>query len=124
MGTRLSQSSSGSSIGTISIVAGLVGAVATAFLWVHEISPDSPLVDFVTERVLEGTDGWTALVTVAAVSGGLGLLVTVLGSIGTREKSGGAIFGGILCLAALTYPFAYLAQIVSKPFEGGGSLIG
>jgi hypothetical protein len=91
-------------------------------LWLHEVRPASGLTRFVTQSVLGTSDGWTALITVAAVAGGLGLLVAILGAIGSRRSSGGVVFAIVFSLIALTYPFAYVAQVVAKPFTGNGLL--
>ncbi|MBI3648252.1 MAG: hypothetical protein HY240_05845 [Actinobacteria bacterium] len=122
MSTGLYGRSSGGSVAGVVVVAGLVGALASGVLWLHEVNPHSDIVRFVTTRLLGSTDGWGALVTVAAVAGGLGLLVAILGTIGSRTRGGGAVFGIVLSLLALSYPFAYLAQQIARPFTSGGPL--
>jgi hypothetical protein len=123
MSARLYGKSSGGSLGGIALVTGLVGTAASALLWLHEVSPSSGITRFVTQHVLGAADGWTALVTVATVAGGLGLLVAILGTIGSR-RGGGAVLGVVFSLIALTYPFAYAAQLVARPFTGGHGLLG
>jgi hypothetical protein len=123
MSARLYGKTTGGSLGGIAVVTGLVGTAASAMLWLHEVNPSSGLTHFVTLKVLGGADGWTALVTIAAVAGGLGLLVAILGTIGSR-RSGGAVFGVVLSLIALSYPFAYAAQLAARPFTGGHGLLG
>jgi len=105
----------------VSIVAGLIGTTSSGLLWLHEVSPHNSVTKFVEHQMLGATSGWTALVTIAAVAGGLGLLVAILGTIGSRDK-GGAVFGVAFSLMALSYPFAYLAQQVAAPFSSGGPL--
>ncbi|HEY7400716.1 MAG TPA: hypothetical protein VH989_07445 [Actinomycetota bacterium] len=123
MSARLYGKSTGGSLGGIALVTGLVGSVASAMLWLHEVNPSGGVTRFVAQKVLGTSDGWTALVTIAAVAGGLGLLVAILGTIGSR-RSGGAVFGVVLSLIALSYPFAYAAQLVARPFTGGHGLLG
>ncbi|HEV8564439.1 MAG TPA: hypothetical protein VGR41_05960 [Actinomycetota bacterium] len=122
MSARLYGRSTGGSVAGVALVTGLVGSAASAMLWLHEVRPASGLTRFVTQSVLGTSDGWTALITVAAVAGGLGLLVAILGAIGSRRSSGGVVFAIVFSLIALTYPFAYVAQVVAKPFTGNGLL--
>ena len=122
MSARLYGRRAGGSVAGVAIVSGLVGMAASTALWLHQVNPDNSITRFVTENLL-GTDGWTALITVAAVAGGLGLLVAVLGTIGSRGGAG-IVFGVVVSLIALSYPFAYAAQVVARPFTGGGPLGG
>jgi hypothetical protein len=124
MSARLYGGSSHSgSVTGISAVSGLIGMAASALLWLHQINPHNGLIRLIEQQVLGQTSGWTTLVTIAAVAGGLGLLVAILGAISSRDGRG-AVFGIVLSLIALSYPFAYLAQQVSQPFSGGGPLHG
>jgi hypothetical protein len=113
--------STGGSIAWIALVTGFVGMAASVMLWLHEVSPSSELSQFVTQRMLGTPDGWTAMITVAAVAGGLGLLVAILGTIGSSHR-GGVVLAVVFSLVALSYPFAYVAQVVAKPFTGSGLL--
>ena len=122
MGSRLYGRSSSGSVAGIVVVAGLVGAAASGVLWLHEVSPHNGVTMFVSDRLLHHANGWSELVMIAAVAGGLGLLVAILGTIGSRSRGAGAVVGVMLSLLALTYPFAYLAQQVARPFTGGGPL--
>ena len=121
MSARLYGRSSRGSLAAIPIVSGLLGAMASGALWLHEVNPDNGLTKFVTNHVLGATDGWSALITVAAVAGGLGLFVAIISAIGSRAR-GGTVFGVMLSLIALSYPFAYAAQQIARPFSGGGPL--
>jgi hypothetical protein len=109
------------SMGGIAVVAGLLGAACSGVLWMREHDPHNGVVKFVSDRLFSGTDSWNALVTIAAVAGALGLLVAILGVI-KSQRGGSAVFGLILSLLALSYPFAYLAQQVAHPFTNGGPL--
>lgn len=122
MSTRLYGRTTGGSVGGIALVTGLVGSAASAMLWLREVNPSGELTRFVTQSVLGTSDGWTALITLAAVAGGLGLLVAILGTIGSRRSTGGIMVAIVLSLIALSYPFAYVAQVVAKPFTGSGLL--
>jgi hypothetical protein len=119
--SRLYGRTTGTSIGGISIVAGLLGAACSAVLWIRERDPHNSIVKYVTDKLFSGTDSWNALVTIAAVAGGLGLLVAILGVI-KSQRGGSSVFGLVLSLLALSYPFAYLAQQVARPFTNGGPL--
>ncbi len=99
------------------VMFGLLGAAASAALWLHEVSPGNPLTRYVTQNMLSASNGWGALVAVATVAGGLALLMALLGTIGSRS---GVLIGFALSVIALSYPFAYLAQIVARPFTGHG----
>jgi hypothetical protein len=122
MSARLQGKSTSGSVGGIALVTGLVGSAASVVLWLHEVNPSSELTRFVEQRMLGTSDGWTALITIAAVAGGLGLLVAILGTIGPRRSSAGVVFAVVFSLIALSYPFAYVAQVVAKPFTGSGLL--
>lgn len=102
------------------ILFGLAGAAASAALWLRQIAPGSQLMRFMSRDVFANTQGWTALVLVAAVCGGVALLLALVGSIGSRSAGGGAVVGFVLAMLALSYPFAYMASMVARPFSGGG----
>jgi len=119
---RLYGRSSSGSVGGISVIAGLVGAACSGVLWLRERDAHDPIVKWVTDTLFHGTDGWSALVTIAAVAGGLGLLVTILGVAGSRERGGASVAGMILSLLALSYPFAYTAQQFAEPFTNRSPL--
>jgi hypothetical protein len=120
--SRLYGRSAGSSVGGIAIVAGLLGAACSSVLWIRERDPHNGIVKFVTDKLFAGTDSWNGLITIAAVAGGLGLMVAILGVIKSRDRGGTSVVGLILSLLALSYPFAYLAQQVAQPFTKGGPL--
>jgi hypothetical protein len=119
--SRLYARSSGTSVGGIAIVAGLLGAACSAVLWLHERDAHNGIARFVSDRLFGATDSWNALITVAAVAGGLGLLIAIVGVI-KSQHGGSSVVGLILSLLALSYPFAYLAQQVAHPFTNGGPL--
>jgi hypothetical protein len=122
MSARLQGRSTSGSVGGIALVTGLVGSAASVMLWLREVNPSSELTRFVTQKMLGTSDGWTALITVAAVAGGLGLFVAILGTIGSRRSSAGVVLAVVFSLIALSYPFAYVAQVVAKPLTGSGLL--
>jgi hypothetical protein len=121
--SRLYGRSSTSSVGGIAVVAGLLGAVCSAVLWLHERDPHNGIVRYVTDKLSGETNSWNALITLAAIAGGLGLVVAIVGMI-KSQRGGASVFGLILSLLALSYPFAYLAQQVAQPFTKGGPLGG
>jgi hypothetical protein len=120
MSARLQGRTTGGSVGGIALVTGFVGAAASSVLWLHQVNPSSDITRFVSRSMLGSSDGWTALITVAAVAGALGLLVAILGTFGSRGRSGGVVLAIVFSLIALTYPFAYVAQVVARPLTGGG----
>jgi len=110
-----------SSVGGIAVIAGLLGAACSAVLWLRERDPHNGIVTYVTGKLSGGTNSWNALITLAAIAGGLGLMVAIVGMI-KSQRGGASVVGLILSLLALSYPFAYLAQQVAQPFTKGGPL--
>jgi hypothetical protein len=106
----------------VAIIAGLVGAASSGVLWLREQDAKDPIVKWVTDTLFHGTEGWSGLITIAAVAGGLGLLVTILGVAGSRQRGGAGVIGMILSLLALSYPFAYFAQQIAEPFTNRSPL--
>ncbi len=95
---------------------GIIGALASVMLWLRQVTPNGPVTRFLAEHVLAGAQNWDGLIVVATIAGGIVLLMAILSSIGSRA---GAVVGFVLAVIALSYPFAYLAQLVARPFTSG-----
>jgi hypothetical protein len=104
-----------SGTGVLVVLIGIAGVVASGLLWLHEVAPTSELTRFMTEDVLGGSQGWTALIWVAGFCGVTALLISILEMIGSR-RGGSLLLGFFLAVMALSYPFAYAAEVVSRPF--------
>lgn len=110
-----------SGTGGLTVIIGVLGVLASGLLWLHEVAPTNDLSRFMTSDVIGGPNGWDTLVWVAVFCGIAALIISLLEMIGTR-RGGSLLLGFILAVMSLSYPFAYAAHAVAKPFSGGGPL--
>jgi hypothetical protein len=102
-------------IGVISILTGLIGALASGVLWIYRLNPDSTILGKYAAQLGHGGALTGQIAMLAAILG----LMAVIGSITSStggEGAGGYFIGLVLGLVALSYPVLTWLNIV------GGSL--
>ena len=103
-------------LGLVSVVSGLVAALASAVLWIYRVQPDSKILGQYSAEVAAGGQLADQLVALAAVLG----LMAVLSSIMTSSKGegGGSYFMGlVLGLVGLSYPLLDWLNLLSGPLR-------
>jgi hypothetical protein len=119
MGIYQSSGRTRNPLGTVSVVVGVVGAIASAILWAYQFDPNGPLVQSFASRLGPGLGSGDALVLFATVFGGLAVISAIALSIGgsARASTFAAIVLGVF---ALSYPVLSWFQVFTRPLIRNG----
>src|SRR5688572_10246081 len=90
-------------IGVISILTGLIGALASGVLWVYRLNPDSTILGQYSAQLGHGGGLTGQIAMLAAILGLMAVIGSVMSSTG-GEGAGGYFIGLVLGLVALSYP--------------------
>ena len=114
MGIYQSSGHTRNPLGTVSVVVGVVGALASAVLWAYHYDPGGPFVRSIASKLGPGLALGDGIVLLAAICGGLAIAMAIAGSIGgsTKGSSAIAIVFGVI---ALSYPVLSWLKVLSRP---------
>ena len=107
--------SHGGALGLVAVVGGLLGSFSSFVLWVYQAHPNSTLFKWVSEDFGVSSSSRDALLLMAAILGGLALLIAIVTAFGSRPHGASIIVALVLGVFALSYPFAYFASFVLQP---------
>lgn len=103
-------------LGAISIVTGLVSALASAVLWIYRVQPDSRILGQYSAEVAAGGQLADQLVALAAILGVMAVLSSIMTS--SSGEGGGSYFMGlVLGLVGLSYPLLDWLNVMSEPLR-------
>ena len=88
----------------VAILVGLVGAAASALLWLHRISPDSPFLNSITSHLNANATLNDRLGIVAFAAGAIAIGMALLSAIGGKRGGTGVVIALVLGVGALSYP--------------------
>ena len=97
-------------LGAISVVTGLVSALASAILWIYRIQPDSKILGQYSAELAD------QLVALAAILGVMAVLSSIMTS--SSGEGGGSYFMGLVFgLVGLSYPLLDWLNVMSEPLR-------
>jgi len=105
-------------IGVISILTGLIGALASGVLWVYRLNPESTILGKYSAQLSYGGVLAGQIAMLAAILGLMAVIGSVMSSTG-GEGAGGYFIGLVLGLVALSYPVLTWLNVVSGSFRPG-----
>ncbi len=114
MGIYQSSGRTRNPLGTIAVLVGIAGAFASVVLWAYQLDPSGTFVRSIASKLGPGIALGDGLILVAAICGGIAVIMAIPGSIGgsMRGSSVTAIVFGVI---ALSYPVLTWFQVVSRP---------
>ena len=103
-------------IALVSVVTGLVAALASAVLWIYRFAPESRILGKYSADVAGGGPLADQLAVLAAVLGLMAILASIMTST-KGEGGGGSFIGLVLGIVGLSYPLLTWLNIVSGPLR-------
>jgi hypothetical protein len=104
------------SLGVVSIVTGVGGALTSAVLWIYEVHPSSQILGRYSGELASGGALHEQLTALAAVLGLMAILSSIMTS-SSGEGGGGYFLGLVFGLVALSYPLLMWLNVISGPLR-------
>ncbi len=119
MGIYQSSGHTRNPLSAVSVLVGMVGAVASVILWAYQYDPGGPLARSFASRLGPGLASGDALVLFAAIFGALAVVSAIAISVSgsTRASSVVAIILGVV---ALSYPLLIWFKVFTRPLLRNG----
>lgn len=114
MGIYQSSGRTRNPLGAVAVLVGVVGAGSSAVLWAYQYSPSGPLVRSIASNLGPGIALGDSLVLLAAICGGLAVVMAIAGSLGGSMR-GSSVLAVVFGVIALSYPVLTWFQVVSRP---------
>lgn len=104
-------------LAVIEVVAGSIGALCSGLLWLYQRRPDNSLLGSYAYELAHGGPLRTNLVNLALILGGVAIVASLLGLLGSRRVRtvvpGGLLLGAI----AISYPVCAMLNLVDAPLK-------
>jgi len=114
MGIYQSSGRTRNPLGAVAVLAGVVGAGASAVLWTYQYDPRGLLVRSIASKLGPGIALGDRLVLLAAICGGLAVVMAIAGSLGGSMRAS-SVVATVLGAIGLSYPVLTWFQVVSRP---------
>ena len=114
MGIYQSSGHTRNPLGVVSLLVGIVGAVASVILWAYQYDPHGLLVRSFASRLGPGLASGDALVLFAAVFGAIAVISAIAVSVGGTTR-GASVVTIVLGVIALSYPLLSWFKVFTRP---------
>jgi hypothetical protein len=114
MGIYQSSGHTRNPLGSVAVLVGAVGALASVTLWAYQYDPHGPLVRSIASSLGPGFAFGDTLVVFAAVFGALAVISAIALSIGGTTRAS-SVVATLLGVIALSYPLLTWFRVFTRP---------
>lgn len=104
-------------IGVVALLTGLAGAILSGALWLVHFQPDTGILGSYGPQLASGGTFASQVAILAAVLGGMALLLGMMSSAGGRGRLSTSL-SVVLGLLAISYPVLTALNVVTSPLRG------